>query len=69
MKIINVQPKDIHVTIEFSLESLKHIETVLGVSNIEFNSKKEPEMAEAVKYVVDDFYPSLSDFLSNLEKE
>jgi hypothetical protein len=68
VKIIDVQPKDIHVTIEFSLKQLKNIESFLKRSQVEFNSTEEPEMLEVFQYVIDEFYPALLEFLNNLEK-
>ena len=69
MKILNVVPKDLHVTFEISLIKLKMLSLFLERSKVEYNSETEPEMAEAVKYIAEGLYPNLADFLDEMEKK
>jgi len=69
MKIIDVQPKDIYVTTEFSLVQLKWLQMFLNRSTVEYSSEDEPEIVEAVKYVTDKLYPDLESFLNQMENK
>ena len=69
MKVLNVRPKGIYVDLEFSLEELKQIQLFLSESNVEYDSKADPEMKESVEYVANKFYPDLVLFIENMEKE
>lgn len=43
MKVLNVRPKGIYVDLEFSLEELKQIQLFLSESNVEYDSKADPQ--------------------------
>ena len=69
MKIIDVQPKDIYVTTEFSLSQLKLLCLYLSSSKVEYSSEDEPEMVGACIYVTDKLYPDLVVFLKQMENK
>jgi hypothetical protein len=68
MKIIDVQHKDIYAVAEFSLKQLKYLMMFLAKSKVEYNSEEEPEVAEAVEYVVEKLFPGLDEFIKDMER-
>ena len=59
-KIVTIEPRDIHVTLDMSLVQVRHLITVLELAApIAYDSEKNPEHAEACKYVEDVFFPIL----------
>lgn len=69
MKIIEVQPKDIYATVEFSIKQLRSLQMFLERAEVKYASKEEPEMVEVVEYIMDKLYPDLVGFLDAMEKE
>ena len=65
-KILTVQPKDIHVEIEFPIKELELLKEGLELAHIDYNGKNEEEL-EAAKYV-EKFYEFLNDFLREVKK-
>lgn len=59
MKLVDVQRKDIYVTVEFSLEQWKKLRLLFERMNIEYNSEKEPELVKAVQYLHQELYPHI----------
>ena len=59
MRIVKVAPKDIHVTIEMSLEEVGHVLFFLERTAVKFNSKKEEEQ-KAIDFVTGEFFKTLS---------
>jgi len=60
MRIINIEPKDIHVTIDFSAEQVYFLKSILDHSKIEFDSEQEPDFMRAQKFMEDILYPTLA---------
>jgi len=69
MNIIDVRPKGMYVTIEFSFEQLERIRDFLEKAKVAFDSTEEPEMAVASQYVTETFYPELDRFIEEMGKE
>lgn len=65
MKIIDIQPKDIHVNIELSLTEIDEIS--LAISNSKILVDSDPRIKEASK-VLTDFFDMLNDVLSKMKK-
>ena len=65
-KILTVQPKDIHVEIEFPIKELELLKEGLELVHIDYDGKKENDK-EAAKYI-EKFYGFLSDFLREVKK-
>jgi len=64
MKILDVQPKDIHVTLEFSLNEIDLILEYLDHVKVAYVKEAEPKMAQA-----DDLIKSMFSTLNNLHKD
>jgi len=60
MRIVNVEPKDIYVTIEMSMKEVNMLLDALD--NAEINIKKDtaPELETAINFLVDVFFKNLS---------
>jgi len=69
MKIVDVQPRDFYVTVDFSLEQIKWLHMFLERAEINYDSEKEPEMVKSVKYMIDKLYPDLVEFIETMESE
>lgn len=59
MQVINIAPRDIYFTIDFSLNQLTYLKKILDHSTIEYDGEQEPEMAEAVEYMNKILMPEL----------
>ena len=66
MRVLNVRPKGIYITLEFSSEQLQQISDFLEHSKCTFNSEAEPDMIAANEYVVSEFYPNLNILLKDV---
>lgn len=55
----HVAYRDIWFTIEISSKQLKYLQMILDHAQIDYDSKEEPETAEAVEYLNEEFYPFL----------
>lgn len=64
-RALKMYPKDVHMTVEFSLTELISLKLILDHSQIEYNSEDSPEMAEAARILNEETYP----FLDNLCNE
>ena len=64
MQILNVEPKDIHVTIDLSITEIKMLLKALEKTKIVYDSKDEPDMIEA-----DAFLKSFFKLLSEVEEQ
>lgn len=66
-KTLNVAPKDLYVTIEFSAEELRLLEKGLFLANIEYDGTKEEEK-EAANYVTKDFFLYISKLITEIKE-
>ena len=66
MQIINVAPKDVYVTMEFSLEELKRVLQALDHTEIAYHGEKEPDMEHAAMDLKR-FYEMVSKVVKELE--
>lgn len=69
LKILQVAPKDIYVTMEMSLVDLKMIIRALDLAKIDYDGEGSPEDKIAVMFLTKDFYPSIKEVVIDLEKE
>ena len=51
MQILNIEPKDIHVTLDLSITEIKMLLKALDEVKIDYNSKTEPDKAEAAGFL------------------
>lgn len=68
MKILSIEPKDIYVTIELGLHQIKKILIALDRAEIKYDSKEEPEVGEAVKYLREEFFVELDKVFENIKE-
>jgi len=69
MRVLSVEPKDICVTVEFSMTQIHHLINFLDRCSIEYSSEKEPRLNEAVAYVKDDLFKTLDRLSEQFSKE
>ncbi len=60
MKILAVEPKDIHLVNSLSITQIGYILDFLGRCEVKYDSKEEPEFGKAVEYVTEDFFKKLA---------
>jgi hypothetical protein len=65
-KILNVEPKDIHVEMEFPIKELELLRDGLQLVTIDYDGKNEKEK-KAAGYI-EEFYKFLDGFLTEVKK-
>ena len=68
MQILNVEPKDIHITLDLSIKETRMILDVLDHAKVEFNGTEEPGMIEAYDFVKDRFLKQLDQVVQDVER-
>ncbi len=69
LKVINVEAKDIHVTLEMSLTELRQLRDALNATTVEVNSEEEPRIALAAKFLTAEFFPFINELVEDLSKD
>jgi thiazole synthase ThiGH ThiG subunit len=73
MKIIKIEPKDVWVTIDFSLKELEKLLKALDHTEVNYDHKsllkEDIQIKEAAKYLVDEFYPSIKEVVDDLVED
>lgn len=69
MRITNVEHRDIFVNLEFSLEELNQILNFLSFAQVNYDSEEYPEMAESAKFVSEELFPMLNEFVNKIEEQ
>lgn len=67
MQVLDIAPKDIHVTVDLASEEIRKLILVLDIVKVDYDGKKHPEMVEAVD-CLKSFYTMLSDVQDGLPK-
>lgn len=67
MKVINVAPKDIYLTLEFALEDLVLIRDALSCAEFKFSSSEDPELEKAINFTSNDFYSFLNGLIEEMK--
>jgi len=67
MRVLNIEFRDIHVTLEFSLKQLQYLRDLLNHADISYDGEEEPEMKEAVNYLENQFHPFLVQVIKDNE--
>ena len=65
-EVIQIRPKGVYVTIEFSLEELVKLKKAYDMCELQVNLKN-PEEAELNRYFVDDHYPMIHKLCEDLK--
>lgn len=68
MKIIKVEPKDVHVTIEFSLNEICMILNALDHAKIDVTDKSD-DVKKAAKFLTDEFFETLNKLHESISEE
>ncbi len=66
-KTLNVAPKDLYVTIEFSAKELKLLEKGLFLANIEYDGTIIEER-KAANYTTDVFYTFIKELIKEIKE-
>jgi len=69
LTVLRVAPKDIYVTMEMSLADLKMIIRGLDLAEIKYDGESKPEDKLAVMFLTNEFYPSIKEVVTDLERE
>jgi len=67
MKVLQIAPKDIYVTLEISLTEMESLLIALENAIIEYDGK-DIRVARAVKYLTKEFQPMLDKIVEDLKK-
>lgn len=68
MKVLGIEPRDIYVTFEMSHAQIELTLDFLDKCTIEYDSKTEPKLADAVSYVKNDFFKILNQVSEDLKQ-
>lgn len=66
MKIIAIQPKDIHITFEISLEDAERLIRILRLAKVEYDGN-DPEQVKAADYLENKFCKTLHHVVEDLK--
>jgi len=59
MKIIDIYPKDVFVSVELSLAEVEYLVVILNKAQLRYDSEKLMEV-KAIEFVKDRFFPMLN---------
>lgn len=68
MKIEKIEPKDIHVYIDFPLKEIGMLLDFLGHCEMKADFEEEPHMIEADEFVQKEFFPELVRMMEDLKR-
>jgi len=69
MKILNVQPKDVHITLELSHTELTYLLEYLNVCVANSERSSFERFKEAAKFVQEDFFKGLDRLSEDIKNE
>ena len=69
LKVLDIRPAGISITLEFSQEELDMLHNFLANSTVEYDSESESDLADAVKYVTKGLYPDLTFLLAEVRRD
>ena len=67
MRILNVEPKDIHITFDMSIKEVNLVLDALDHSEVKFASDEQPDVIEAAAYLKDVFFKTLADISNEVK--
>jgi len=68
MRVLGIEPRDIYVVLEMSHAQIELVLDFLDKSTIEYDSKTQPKLAEAVSYVKNEFFSTLNQVSEDLKQ-
>ena len=60
MRILNVEPKDIHVTFDMPINEINLVLDALEHAEIKFDADEEPGLKKAATFLTDVFFKNLN---------
>ncbi len=66
MQVLDVYFKDVNAVVEHNRDDLEKLRLFLDNCSIDYNVDTDFEIAEAVKYVTENFFPELEKLLKTL---
>ncbi len=63
MKVLNVEHRDVHIEMDFSLKEIVYLRDLLAHIDIAYNSEQEPELAERVDFLNNNLYPMIQELI------
>jgi len=64
--VLDIYFKDVHAVVEHNRDDLEKLRLFLDECKIDYDAAKNPEIAEAVKFVTEKFFPDLEKLLKTL---
>ena len=68
MRVLNIEPKDIHVTLDMGIQEIKLVLDALEHSEIKFDSDAQPDLPQAADFLKV-FFKTLDDVVSEVERK
>ena len=68
MKILNVEPKDVHVTFDMSANEIDLVLDAMENSEITFDSDENPELKKAVDFFKNVFFKNLDSIAEEIKR-
>lgn len=69
MKVVNIEHRDIHIELDFSLYELTMLRNILNHAQINYDGESNPELVEADKFLTEKFYPFLERLIQSSESK
>ena len=67
MRIVNVEPRDVHIVIDLSLQEAEKILDVIEISTINIPQEIDSKLKEAVNYYKDTFFKQLNELVEGIK--
>jgi len=68
MKVVDIQPRDIFVLMEFSLKELCQLDFVLDNMTVEYDRTQEGQM-DAALFLTERFAPAIKELIGQVREE
>lgn len=68
MKILAVEPRDIHIVIDLSITEMKYLVDFLDNCTIEFDSKTDLSLSDSVSFVKNKFFKMCDDVVNDIKE-
>jgi len=66
MRVLNIEPKDIHITLDMGVQEVKLVLDALEHSEIKFNSDEHPDLPKAAEFLKV-FFNTLDNVITEVE--
>ena len=69
MKILNIEPKDIHVTFDMSIKEIDLVLDALEHAEVNFSGDEKPELSKAATFLKDVFFKNLDSVSEEVKRK